>query len=342
MPITLRLHNRYRINRTRAKRGNYPYDDAISGARIFLYPINNRGVRTPFSNISDPHLTTTSRDGRAVIEFPNQSGTYILRVLPDQWSSDEVNPALGASFTTIPDRIYRPLDIKFKFNDIGGHKFISDASVKSNVLDGEVISQTGRTIDILLQPVWMTDFTGNRRTRNNIDLIILHLTSGSDPYGAVRKIASKTGAHYLILKEDGQIIKFLRDEIVGHHAGSGGRPGNSYWRGDTDINSRSIGIELENVKASGSDPDFSESQYRSLLGLLRKIVSRYGIDRRRIIGHSDIAVWLDIKSWDPGLRFDWPRLDRNGFGLIGPGRGYPSLTNLMAVGGSAYGNYLMG
>lgn len=343
MSLTVNVHNRYRINRQRGRRGAYPYDDAVSGARLYLYPVADQNARVPISALPMPAMAQTNRNGRGRLDIPDRTGSYILRIVPHEWTLDDVGPGLGSAFTAIPNRIYRPLDVNVRVEASDRSLQVNNAVVQTGIANGEIASQAANSVNVLLQPVWMSDYSGRRHTRTNIDLIVLHLTSGSDPYGAVRKISSKAGAHYLILKQTGQIIKFLRESTTGGHAGSGGRSGNSYWDGDTNINARSIGIEMENVKASEANPDFSEAQYVSLMNLLKQLVATHGIDRKRIIGHSDVAVWLDIKVWDPGLKFDWPRLDQNGYGLIGPGGGSGSFRSLIAAGSSqVYGGLFKG
>jgi N-acetylmuramoyl-L-alanine amidase len=76
---------------------------------------------------------------------------------------------------------------------------------------------------------------------------------------------------------------------------------------NTDINSASIGIELDN----GSEP-FSEAQITSLMALLSKLQKQYGIPAQNIIGHSDIAP---TRKSDPSALFPWKTLAENGFGM---------------------------
>jgi N-acetylmuramoyl-L-alanine amidase len=86
------------------------------------------------------------------------------------------------------------------------------------------------------------------------------------------------------------------------HAGAGA------WGGVTDVNSRSIGIELANT---GAQP-FPEPQMTALESLLRGIMARWSIPPERIIGHSDMAP---ARKSDPGPRFDWRRLARHGLSV---------------------------
>lgn len=128
---------------------------------------------------------------------------------------------------------------------------------------------------------------------------------------------ANVSAHYLI-GGDGRVWQMVDEESRAWHAGAGS------WGGLRDINSRSIGIELDN---NGTHP-FAEPQMAALEALLPGIMTRWGIAPEGVIAHSDMAP--ERKS-DPGLRFDWQRLARQGLsvwpGLADPeGQGFDALT----------------
>ena len=110
--------------------------------------------------------------------------------------------------------------------------------------------------------------------------------------------AAEVSAHYLIAAK-GQITRLVPEDLRAWHAGAG------EWDGENDINSRSIGIELDN---RGNHP-FSEPQMVALERLLGGIMARWDIPASGVIGHSDMAPGRKI---DPGPRFDWARLARQG------------------------------
>ena len=117
--------------------------------------------------------------------------------------------------------------------------------------------------------------------------------------------ASEVSAHYLVTR-DGQDIQMVADAQRAWHAGAG------EWQGRADVNSRSIGIELDNA---GNHP-FAEPQMAALEDLLDRLMQRWDIPPGGVIGHSDMAPGRKI---DPGRRFDWTRLARGGFALsLGP------------------------
>lgn len=115
---------------------------------------------------------------------------------------------------------------------------------------------------------------------------------------------AEVSAHYLIAR-DGRLWQLVDEEMRAWHAGAG------EWRGVGDINSRSVGIELDN---RGAEP-FAEPQMAVLEQLLRGIMGRWGIAPAGVIGHSDMAPG---RKGDPGPHFDWARLARQGLAAATP------------------------
>lgn len=111
---------------------------------------------------------------------------------------------------------------------------------------------------------------------------------------------SQVSSHYVIC-EDGTLHQMLNDYLRAWHAGAG------KWSGQADINSSSIGIEIDN---DGTEP-FTEAQINCLLGLLNKLKKTYGIATANFIGHAEIAPTRKV---DPSVNFPWQRLAENGFG----------------------------
>jgi N-acetylmuramoyl-L-alanine amidase len=115
---------------------------------------------------------------------------------------------------------------------------------------------------------------------------------------------SQLSCHYLI-DEDGNIIQMVQEEFRAWHAGL------AFWQGERDINSLSIGIEIQNPGHSGDYPDFPEAQIEAVELLSRDIIIRYNIAPHRVLGHSDVAPQ---RKRDPGEKFDWARLAQAGIG----------------------------
>ncbi len=87
--------------------------------------------------------------------------------------------------------------------------------------------------------------------------------------------------------------------------------GVSSWEGNTDVNSRSIGIEIHNPGHADGYPDFPSAQMASVVALSRDIIARHNINDRRVLGHSDVAPGRKV---DPGEKFDWRHLHAQGVG----------------------------
>lgn len=138
-------------------------------------------------------------------------------------------------------------------------------------------------------------------------LVVLHYTAMSNASAALQRLCdaeAEVSAHYLIGR-DGTLWQMVAEEARAWHAGAG------EWRGLDDINSRSIGIELDNA----GDHPFSEPQMSCLEALLGQILKRWAIPPEAVIGHSDMAPGRKI---DPGPRFDWARLARQGLAARSP------------------------
>lgn len=152
---------------------------------------------------------------------------------------------------------------------------------------------------------------GPRRGGARPDLVVIHYTGMADTEAALARLcdpAAEVSAHYLIAP-DGEVIALVPEELRAWHAGVGA------WGAVQDVNSRSIGIELVNP---GTQP-FAAPQMAALEALLRGIRDRWGIRPERVIGHADMAP---ARKADPGPRFDWRRLAREGLS-VWPSPGAP-------------------
>jgi N-acetylmuramoyl-L-alanine amidase len=154
-----------------------------------------------------------------------------------------------------------------------------------------------------------------RPAGSTVDTLILHYTGMPTAEDALARLgdpAAKVSAHYLI-DEDGSIVQLVPEPERAWHAGV------SVWRGETDLNARSIGIELVNPGHEWGYRPFTEAQYRALIPLCLEILQRWPIPPPRVLAHSDVAP--DRKQ-DPGELFDWQRLACAGIGVWpedGPG-----------------------
>src|SRR5215468_5608712 len=147
-----------------------------------------------------------------------------------------------------------------------------------------------------------------RRDGAAADMIILHytgMTSGPDAVARLCEPSSKVSCHYLIF-EDGTVVQLVPEARRAWHAGV------SAWKGETDINAHSIGIEIVNPGHGLGYPDFTEPQITSVISLCRDLVARLPVPPDHVLAHSDVAP---ARKDDPGEKFPWRRLFDAGIGL---------------------------
>lgn len=148
----------------------------------------------------------------------------------------------------------------------------------------------------------------DERAGGIVDILLLHYTGMPDAEGALARLCdaeAKVSSHYLV-RENGEIIQLVPEDRRAWHAGA------SHWRGVTDINSRSIGIEIVNAGHDGGCPDYPPVQIDAVIALCRDISSRWPIPQDQVLAHSDVAPG---RKQDPGEYFPWGRLHENGVGL---------------------------
>ena len=141
-----------------------------------------------------------------------------------------------------------------------------------------------------------------------VDMLILHYTGMQTPQEAIDRLRdplAKVSSHYVV-DEDGAILRLVPEDRRAWHAGV------SFWRGHTVLNGRSIGIEIVNPGHEWGYREFPALQMAAVCDLCLAILSRHRIPARNVVAHSDVAP--DRKE-DPGEKFDWAGLARNGVGL---------------------------
>ncbi|MCG8546127.1 MAG: N-acetylmuramoyl-L-alanine amidase [Alphaproteobacteria bacterium] len=139
-------------------------------------------------------------------------------------------------------------------------------------------------------------------------MLVLHYTGMETAEAALERLCdpdAQVSAHYLI-DEAGAVYRLVDETKRAWHAGR------AAWRGHSDVNGRSVGIELANPGHEFGYRDFPEPQIGALIDLAREIIGRHPIPARNVVGHSDVAP---DRKLDPGERFDWPRLANAGIGL---------------------------
>ncbi len=168
-----------------------------------------------------------------------------------------------------------------------------------------------------------------------ITMLVLHYTGMQTGAAAIDWLAnpqSGVSAHYVVA-EDGQVVYMVREENRAHHAGR------SYWRGITDVNSASIGIEIVNPGHEWGYIPFPAEQMEAVARLASELVTLYNIDPGNVVGHSDIAP---ARKSDPGELFDWEMLARAGIATARPRKNlmdplWSDAAFLLALGRYGYG-----
>ncbi len=157
-----------------------------------------------------------------------------------------------------------------------------------------------------------------------ISVLVLHYTGMESGQAALERLIDpdpnpiqgaaqgiRVSAHY-VLEEDGTVFQLVAEDKRAWHAGV------SEWRGETNLNSASVGIEIVNgghdwPLEDGSLPPFPDAQIAALIPLCKAIMARRGIAPKNVVGHSDIAP---ARKQDPGEHFPWAGLAAAGIGLF--------------------------
>jgi N-acetylmuramoyl-L-alanine amidase len=139
-------------------------------------------------------------------------------------------------------------------------------------------------------------------------MVVLHYTgmqTGEAALGRLCDPQAKVSSHYMI-EEDGRVFRLVPEERRAWHAGV------SYWRGRRNVNGDSIGIEIVNPGHEFGYRTFPDAQVAAVIELLADIRTRWTVEDRDIVGHSDVAP---ARKEDPGELFPWKRLAEAGHGL---------------------------
>jgi N-acetylmuramoyl-L-alanine amidase len=148
---------------------------------------------------------------------------------------------------------------------------------------------------------------GERRRHGPPNCLVLHYTgmpTGEAALDLLCDPASEVSAHYFIW-EDGRIFQLVAERDRAWHAGK------AIWKGEQDLNSASVGIEIVNPGHDGGSPRFPAAQVDATIALCRDLSGRHGIRPERVLAHSDVAP---NRKRDPGEAFPWDELSAAGVG----------------------------
>ncbi len=152
------------------------------------------------------------------------------------------------------------------------------------------------------------NFDLKKRQKNKIKYLIYHYTGMKNDKSAIKRLtshSSNVSCHYYITKS-GELIRMVPDLYIAWHAGK------SMWKNNKFINYNSIGIEISNPGHEHGYRKFSHKQIKSLIKISKLLMKKYKIDKKNILGHSDIAP---LRKIDPGEKFPWKFLNKKKIGI---------------------------
>ena len=163
-------------------------------------------------------------------------------------------------------------------------------------------------IGVKLTRNYSINFNLPKRPKKKIKFIVIHYTGIKSESAAIKKLCnlkSKVSSHYYI-KYNGNILQLVPDLYIAWHAGK------SVWKNYKSLNKYSIGIEISNPGHQYGYKKFKKEQITSLIKLLKFLTKKYNLNKKAILGHSDIAP--DRKK-DPGEKFPWNELAKSNLSL---------------------------
>lgn len=144
-----------------------------------------------------------------------------------------------------------------------------------------------------------------------ISMVVLHYTGMKTGAAAIERLTdreARVSSHYLV-NEDGVVLRLVEEAKRAWHAGA------TWWRGVSDVNSASIGIEIVNPGHEFGYRPFPQDQVASVVRLTNEIVKRHNIEPINVVGHSDVAP---ARKQDPGELFPWDKLAQLGIAVPRP------------------------
>ena len=152
------------------------------------------------------------------------------------------------------------------------------------------------------------NFNKKKRPNKSIKLIVIHYTGMQSERESLIRLSNpkfKVSSHFVI-NQNGRIYRLIGDSYVAWHAGK------SCWGKYRNINNNSIGIELVNKGHRFGYTSFKKKQLLSLIKISKKLIKKYKIKKKNVVGHSDIAPQRKI---DPGEKFPWKKIAKNNIGI---------------------------
>ena len=152
------------------------------------------------------------------------------------------------------------------------------------------------------------NFTRKKRSINSIKIIVIHYTGMQSERESIMRLCnprSKVSSHFVI-NQNGKIYRLVEDRHIAWHAGK------SCWGRYKKLNKNSIGIELVNKGHQFGYANFRKKQLLSLIKICKRLIKKYRIKKRNVVGHSDISP---LRKIDPGEKFPWKELADKKIGI---------------------------
>ena len=152
------------------------------------------------------------------------------------------------------------------------------------------------------------NFNKQKRSNSSIKIIVFHYTGMQSERESIKRLCnpkSKVSSHFVI-GQSGKIYRLVKDFNVAWHAGK------SCWGKYKNINNNSIGIEIVNKGHNFGYTNFKKKQILSLINISKGLINKYKINKKNIVGHSDIAP---LRKIDPGEKFPWKYLSKKNIGI---------------------------
>ena len=159
-----------------------------------------------------------------------------------------------------------------------------------------------------IKKIFSPNYDRKKRALNSVQMLVFHYTGMQSERESIKKLCNpnfKVSSHYLINRR-GKIFSLVQNRYVAWHAGK------SCWGRHKNLNKNSIGIELVNKGHQFGYTSFKKKQISSLVNLCKKLIKKYKIKEKNVIGHSDIAP---LRKIDPGEKFPWKYLAKNKVGI---------------------------
>ena len=159
-----------------------------------------------------------------------------------------------------------------------------------------------------IKKIFSPNYDRKKRALNSVQILVFHYTGMQSERESIKRLCNpkfKVSSHYLINRR-GKIFSLVQNRYVAWHAGK------SCWGRHKNLNKNSIGIELVNKGHQFGYTSFKKKQISSLVNLCKKLIKKYKIKKKNVIGHSDIAP---LRKIDPGEKFPWKYLAKNKVGI---------------------------